>query len=94
MQDWAAAHLSPVEFWVQTPREVLLVLRGTMRRRNEDLRNAQALAYSQACLSGTAFNNPKAFPTFADAFPDNKPKQQMTPDQIMQSMQMWAAISR
>lgn len=55
------------------------------------MREQQGLAYSLAVLIGTATNNPKKFPKFAEAFPDpRKPTRRKTPEEMLQAMRAWS----
>lgn len=66
-------------------------MQGAQDRDRDQLRMQQRLVYSQAILIGFAMGNPKKMPSFDAAFPDGRPKQPMTPDQILVSMQQWCA---
>ena len=91
MRNWAAAGLPPNLFWRSTPREAEIILHGAQDRDLAQLRMQQRLIYSQAILTAYAVNDPKKMPKFEAAFPDGRPKQPMSPDQIMASMQQWSA---
>ena len=72
-----------------TPREAAAVLAGAVERAWRETRRMQRLAYSQAVLSTFAFHKPGKMPAFEKAFPDGKPKQPQSPDEIMRAMEQW-----
>jgi hypothetical protein len=84
------------DYWNMSFDEILVQVSSNHKRRQEELREKALFDYSQQRLAIFAFNDPKKFPKFEDAYPflnqikqeveqavsdDDKRKQEMLKDQ-------------
>lgn len=87
--------LDPCRFGRLTPREIVHALKGAVEGEWNNLRRAQAVAYSLAQLATTGVHQPRRMPSFDKAFPDRKAgaaqARAQTPDEALRNMEAWSA---
>lgn len=90
------AGISSTDFWGMTFEEIMVQVTANKKRHENDLREQAMFDYSQQRMAIYAFNDPKNFPKFEEAYPflkqlkeeveqavseEDKRKQEMLTDQ-------------
>lgn len=85
--------MDPARFWSATPREIQVCLRGAQERLYRELRQSQAIAFSQAMLVIRGWHDPKTLPPFTKAFPDPRApaRVEQSPQDMLAALRRWSA---
>lgn len=63
------AGISSTEFWSMTFEEIMIQVEANKKRHENELREKAMFDYSQQRMAIFAFNDPKNFPKFDEAYP-------------------------
>ncbi|OSP86489.1 hypothetical protein B9W73_10050 [Lactococcus lactis] len=63
------AGISSTDFWVMTFDEIMVQVEANKKRHENELKEKAMFDYSQQRLAIYAFNDPKNFPKYEDAYP-------------------------
>ena len=63
------AGISSTDFWAMTFDEIMVQVEANKKRHENDLKEKAMFDYSQQRLAIYAFNDPKNFPKYEDAYP-------------------------
>lgn len=64
-----AAGISSTDFWAMTFDEIMVQVEANKKRHENELKEKAMFDYSQQRLAIYAFNDPKNFPKYEDAYP-------------------------
>lgn len=63
------AGIPATEYWSMTLEEIMIQVSANRKNKENELREKAMFDYSQQRLAVFAFNDPKKFPTFEEAYP-------------------------
>lgn len=63
------AGISSIDFWAMTFDEIMVQVEANKKRHENELKEKAMFDYSQQRLAIYAFNDPKNFPKYEDAYP-------------------------
>ena len=63
------AGISSTDFWAMTFDEIMVQVEANKKRHENELKEKAMFDYSQQRLAIYAFNDPKSFPKYEDAYP-------------------------
>lgn len=63
------AGISAVDYWQMTLEEIMIQVAANKKNKENELREQALFDYSQQRLAVFAFNDPKKFPKFEEAYP-------------------------